>query len=162
MPERLVIANTSPLFYLHQVGHLEALRLLYGRIVIPPAVEAELKAGAGAGLTTPEISEVDGIAVHPLRSRALVPVIVDLGPGEAEVLGLGMEWPGSLLILDDRLGRRVAQLNSLICTGTLGVLVRAKQAGHLKAIRGVIQNLRACGLWLTDDLVAMVLEQANE
>jgi predicted nucleic acid-binding protein len=33
MPERLVIANTSPLFYLHQIGHLEVLRGLYRGVV---------------------------------------------------------------------------------------------------------------------------------
>ncbi len=40
MPERLVITNTSPLLYLHLVGHLAVLQNLYGAIVIPPAVQA--------------------------------------------------------------------------------------------------------------------------
>lgn len=53
MPERLVIANTSPLFYLHQIGRLEVLRALYERIVIPPAVQAELAAGGQAGFAPP-------------------------------------------------------------------------------------------------------------
>lgn len=162
MPERLVIANTSPLFYLHQVGHLEVLRALYGRIVIPVAVQAELAAGGQAGFATPDISRAEWIEVRPVRSKELIPAVVDLGPGEAEVLALGLEHPGSLLILDDRLGRRVAHLNSLTYTGTVGVLVKAKQAGHLKAIRHIIQQLRATGLWLADDFVAMVLDQANE
>lgn len=87
---------------------------------------------------------------------------MDLGPGEAEILALGLENPGSLLVLDDRLGRRVAHLNSLTYTGTVGVLVKAKQAGHVKAICPLIQQLRAAGLWLSDDLVAMLLDQANE
>jgi predicted nucleic acid-binding protein len=162
MRERLVIANTSPLFYLHQVGHLEVLRALYGRIVIPVAVQAELAAGGQAGFATPDISRAKWIEVRPVRSKELIPAVVDLGPGEAEVLALGLEHPGSLLILDDRLGRRVAHLNSLTYTGTVGVLVKAKQAGHLKEIRGIVQQLRESGLWLTDDLVTMVLDQANE
>jgi predicted nucleic acid-binding protein len=41
MPERLVISNTSPILYLHQVGHLDLLRRLYGTIQIPHAVELE-------------------------------------------------------------------------------------------------------------------------
>jgi predicted nucleic acid-binding protein len=162
MPERLIIANTSPLFYLHQVGHLGILRVLYGHIVIPPAVEAEIRAGSEAGLSVPDIAQAEWIEDKAVRSRQLVPVVVDLGPGEAEVLALGVECPGSLLILDDRLGRRVAHLNSLTYTGTLGVLIKAKQAGHVRSIRAIIQDLRGAGLWLTDDLVDMILEQANE
>lgn len=162
MPERLVIANTSPLFYLHQIGHLEVLRALYRHIVIPPAVQAELAAGGKAGFATPDISQAEWIEVKRVRSQVLIPAIVDLGPGEAEVLALGLEYPGSLLVLDDRLGRRVAHLNSLTYTGTVGVLVKAKQAGHVKAIRPLIQHLRTAGLWLADDLVAMALDQANE
>ena len=162
MPERLVIANTSPLFYLHQVGHLEVLRSLYGRIVIPPAVQAELAAGGKAGFASPDVSQAGWIEVRRVRSQEIIPAVVDLGPGEAEVLALGLEYPGSLLVLDDRLGRRVAHLNSLTYTGTVGVLVKAKQAGHVKAIRPLIQQLRATGLWLADELVAMVLDQAKE
>jgi predicted nucleic acid-binding protein len=162
MPDRLVVANTSPLYYLHQVGHLGILRVLYGRIVVPPAVEEEIGAGSEAGLSVPELPRTEWIEVKPIRSRELIPVVVDLGPGEAEVLALGMEWPGSLLILDDQHARRVARLNSLTFTGTLGVLVKAKHAGHLKSIRTIVEDLRGAGLWLTDDLVAMTLQQANE
>lgn len=43
MPERVVVCNTSPLLYLHQVGQLELLKSLYQRIKIPSAVREELR-----------------------------------------------------------------------------------------------------------------------
>lgn len=43
MPEGRVVCNTSPLLYLHQVNQLELLSLLYGQVLIPPAVRAELR-----------------------------------------------------------------------------------------------------------------------
>jgi predicted HTH domain antitoxin len=46
MPDRLVISNTSPLLYLHQVGRLDLLWRLYGQIQIPLAVKNELIAGS--------------------------------------------------------------------------------------------------------------------
>ena len=162
MPERLVVANTSPLYYLHQIGQLEVLRALYGRVAVPPAVREELADGGRAGLSTPDVSRVGWIDILPVRSREFIPVIVDLGPGEAEVVALGLEHPGSLLVLDDQLGRRVARLNAVRYPGTVGVLVKAKQGGHLKEISALIRQLRAAGLWLSDDLVAMVLDQAGE
>ncbi len=162
MPERLVIANTSPLLYLRQVGRLELLRALYGVITVPPAVRAELEAGAKAGILVPDIATLPWIEEKAVQSRALIPAIVDLGSGEAEVIALGLEHPGSLLILDDLLARRVAALNHLLFTGTLGVLIKAKQAGHLESVRPVIESLRAAGHWLGDALVATVLVQAGE
>lgn len=162
MPERLVITNTSPLLYLHLVGHLAVLQNLYGAIVIPPAVQAELEIGARANVRVPDISTLPWIAVKPVQAQAVIPAVVDLGPGEAEVIALGLEHPGSMLILDDQLARRMAALNRLRYTGTVGVLVKAKQAGHLEAVRPVVESLRAVGQWLDDELVAMVLAQAGE
>jgi predicted nucleic acid-binding protein len=49
MPERIVVSNTSPLQYLHQVGHLDLLKRLYGEILVPPAVQEELRAGGNGG-----------------------------------------------------------------------------------------------------------------
>jgi predicted nucleic acid-binding protein len=162
MPERLVIVNTSPLLYLHLAGHLEILRDLYRSIVIPHAVAAELLAGLQAGVEAPKMERFPWIAIKPVRSIALIPAILDLGPGEAEVIALGLEHPGSLLIIDDRLARRVAALNHVTFTGTLGVLVKAKKTGCLPAIAPVIQRMQSSGIWLSADLVAMVLAQAGE
>lgn len=162
MPERLIVTNTSPLLYLHLVGHLGVLQLLYEAIVIPPAVLAELEAGARANVIVPDVATLPWVEVKTVQTRALIPAVVDLGPGEAEVIALGLEHPGSLLILDDQLARRMAALNHLTCTGTIGVLIKAKQAGHLEAVRPVVERLRASGQWLSDELVAMVLAQAGE
>jgi uncharacterized protein DUF3368 len=41
--------------------------------------------------------------------------------------------------LDDGLGRRIAGLSNLVFTGTLGVLVKAKQTGLLPAVAPVIE-----------------------
>jgi uncharacterized protein len=60
------------------------------------------------------------------------------------------------------LARRIARLQSLQFTGTIGVLVRAKQVGLLSAISPVISALREAGLWLSDELVNEVLIQAGE
>jgi len=40
----LVVADTSPLNYLVQIGAVEVLRFLYGRVVIPVEVRTELMA----------------------------------------------------------------------------------------------------------------------
>jgi predicted nucleic acid-binding protein len=92
----------------------------------------------------------------------LLPAVVDLGAGEAEAIALALSYPGSLLILDDALGRRIAGLSELRYTGTLGVLVKSKQAGLLPHVAPVIEALRRTNMWLHPDLIAWVLRQAGE
>jgi len=88
--------------------------------------------------------------------------VTDLGRGEAEVIALGLERPDSRLILDDKLGRPIAELHGLQFTGTVGVIPKAKQAGLLTAVLPVITSLRQAGLWLSDAFVAEVLRQVGE
>lgn len=59
MPERVVVCNTSPLLYLHQVSNLELFAKLYGELTVPPAVESELRAGQERGIEVPVISEIE-------------------------------------------------------------------------------------------------------
>ncbi len=122
----LVIVNTSPLLYLHQVGCLELLQQLYGTITVPPAVPQELEIGKLQGVDVPEVNSIEWIQTRPVASATLIPAVIDLGQGEAEVIALGLENPDSLLIFDDSLARRIADLYGLRYTGTLGVLVKAK------------------------------------
>ncbi|MFL6259120.1 MAG: DUF3368 domain-containing protein [Thermoanaerobaculia bacterium] len=162
MPDRLVISNTSPLLYLHQVSHLELLPRLYGQIQIPSAVREELRAGAELGVAVPDIGTLDWLRVELLRDTSLLPVVIDLGPGEAEAIALAIAHPGSLLILDDTLGRRIARLNRLTYTGTLGILVKAKNQGLLPSVSPVIEALRSTTMYLTDSLIETVLREAGE
>lgn len=162
MPESLTICNTSPLLYLHLVNWLVLLRQVYETIIIPPAVRDELLVGAERGINVPKIEELSRIEVLPLRSPDLIPLVTDLGRGEAETIALSLEYPGSLLIIDDALARRIARVSDLKFTGTLGVVVKAKQRGLLDAVDPVIAALREAGLWLGDELVSEVLRQAGE
>lgn len=69
---------------------------------------------------------------------------------------------GSLLIFDDQLARRIANLYQLKYTGTLGVLVKAKKLGYLSSIAPIIDELRHLGMWLNDRIVGDILQSAEE
>lgn len=162
MPEQLTISNTSPLLYLHLVRQLDLLAQLYGEVFIPLAVAAELQAGAEQGVDVPQVAALPWLKVMPLVSDTSIPLVTDLGAGEAEVIALGLENPKSRLIVDDTLARRIARLHQLQFTGTVGIVVKAKQVGLLEAVSPIVSALREAGLWLSDSLVAEVLRQAGE
>jgi uncharacterized protein len=162
MPNVLTFINTSPLLYLHQVGQLELLSKLYGVIIAPTAVEQELAEGKAKGVDVPDLNHLNWLQIRTIDSASTIPNLIDLGRGEAEVIALGLENPNSLLILDDQLGRRIAALHQLHYTGTLGVLIKAKQAGYLASIAPIITALQEQGMWLTELIIQAALKLAEE
>jgi uncharacterized protein len=161
MPDRQVITNTSPLFYLHQIDRLNLFPSLYGHVTVPIAVQRELQAGESQGHSIPILEQLNWVKLSSANARFL-PNVTDLGEGEAEVIALGIENPGSLLILDDALGRRIANLYNLTCTGTLGVILRAKELGHLDQVQPIIQLLQERGMWLNQPVIETILRLARE
>ncbi|OQA42177.1 MAG: hypothetical protein BWY52_02296 [Chloroflexi bacterium ADurb.Bin325] len=75
---------------------------------------------------------------------------------------LGLERPGSLLVLDDSLARRVAESLGLRFTGTLGLLLDAKHAGFIPAVRPLLDQLQELRFRFAPHTRQAVLELAGE
>lgn len=108
MPE--VICNTSPLQYLHQIGQLELLPALVSRVVVPTAVAEELAEGRRRGLDLPVPEMLPWVELAVPANEQVVRLVADLGPGETEVLLLALEQTDPVVILDDALARRHAEM----------------------------------------------------
>src|SRR2546423_92920 len=119
MPD--VIADTSPLQYLHRLGLLDLLHQDYGTVAVPDAVVREIAAGAALGADVPEISTVPWIQVETVTIGSLHQVATSLGRGEREVIGLALPKPNPLVILDDADARREARRISIPFTGVFGI-----------------------------------------
>lgn len=162
MPEPTVVCNTSPLLYLHQIRHLDLLRKLYRQLVVPSAVDEELAAGRAQGVDVPALSDLPWIELRWVSPRAVDPSVKKLGAGEAAVITLGLQIQPSLLILDDQTGRRAAAASGLTFTGTLGVLIKAKRDRLIEAVSPILEQLSKTTMWLTEDLLEMVRDEAGE
>lgn len=159
---RVVISNTSPIFYLNKLGYLNLLERLYGEIVIPYAVLEELEEGEKAGEDVPEISEYKWMRVRHISVPSHIKIIPDLGKGEAEVLALALEEKEHLLIIDDSLARRIAKLQSLKFTGTAGILLKAKKEGFINEVEPILNQLKDVGFFLREDMIANILKLSGE
>jgi predicted nucleic acid-binding protein len=85
-----------------------------------------------------------------------------LDQGEAEVLALAIEHKARLVVIDELKGRRYAHRLGLSLTGTLGVLLLAKERGLITAIAPVIEQLNDNGLYFSSELVEQTLALAGE
>ncbi len=160
MPD--VISNSSPLQYLYQADVLDLLPALFGQVCVPEAVVAELEEGRRRSVPLPTLADLSWLQVRTVRNRTLLPLVTHLGDGEKEVLALGRELSDALLLLDDRDARRHAHALELEISGTLGVLLLAKERGILDAVRPVLDRLQALRFRLDARTRQSVLELAGE
>jgi uncharacterized protein len=136
----LVVSDTSPILNLVAVERLELLRDLYGSIVIPPAVSAELHAN-GIFLMADWVERIE-----PLNRAAVDGLRAELDAGESEAIVLGQQLKASLLLMDERLGRRAAIQLGLDVTGLLRHSCRRQEAWPYLFMRPAVgRHDRACG-----------------
>ncbi|MGB3310303.1 MAG: DUF3368 domain-containing protein [Nodosilinea sp.] len=160
MPE--VIADTSIMQYLFQTNHLFLLPSLYNNVVLPIAVRDELETGRNCGILLPKPDDFEWIQLIYVDEQSLVPQTPGLGRGEREVLSLAVNRSNSLALLDDGLARQYAKRLSIRFTGTLGILLKAKQAGLIDQIGPVVDLLNQLGFRASEETRAAVLRLAAE
>jgi predicted nucleic acid-binding protein len=159
-PAAPVILNNTPLVALWVLGRLDLLRDLYGAVTIPTAVRDEFLAIERDGREA-ALAEAPWIKTATLRHPQRALVYTGLDEGEAEVLALAEET-GGLVVMDERKGRRYAQRLGLSLTGSLGILLFAKERGLVSSVADALTALRAAGLWVDPSLVAETLRLAGE
>lgn len=150
-----VICDASPVIVFEQIGRLDLLKMLFGQVVIPPAVAAEFRPTLA---TLPHWIRV----VAPVSIQVHAPWSDRLGDGEMEAISLAVERHAQCLVVDDRDARINAQSRGLVTTGSLGVLLAAKRRGCLSAVEPVIgEMLKHC--FHVDDLtIRTILFAAGE
>ena len=86
----------------------------------------------------------------------------NLGAGETAVLSFALAQPSYRAMVDDREARRCARTLGLRTLGTAGMLVLAKRRGLIASVEIGVVRLRDAGLWLSDEVVRVLLRQAGE
>jgi predicted nucleic acid-binding protein len=147
----IVVADTTPLNYLVLIGQIDLLRVLYGQMLIPPAVATELN-----DLRTP--GPVRKWFAQPgewlqIRAPKHIPANFPdtLGPGEREAIALSQELQADALLLDEWDGRTEAERRHLTVVGTLRVLGDAAEH-DLVDLPAALAQLRATNFRASDVL----------
>jgi predicted nucleic acid-binding protein len=131
---------------------------MFGQVAIPRAVLGEIfQRGPSLAQALPA-----WIQVHDVKDRAQVDELrLILDPGESEALVLASEL-GALLVIDERAGRREARSRGLPHTGTVGLLLDAKRAGLVPALKPLLDQLHSVGFRMSASLLAGALQVAGE
>ncbi|SLM29310.1 Putative nucleic acid-binding protein [Desulfamplus magnetovallimortis] len=164
MPEpKQLVMNTGPILALIAgLGNLQILKSLYDRVIVPYEVCHEIIAGGLTGFGTTEFNDADFL------DKLSEPTIVQphlqnsLDLGEASVIQTALDKMIQTVCIDEPVGRRIARLNGLKLTGTLGIMIRAKKEGHTFLLREAIDNMQTHGIHLSDKIISFALKQVRE
>jgi predicted nucleic acid-binding protein len=150
-----IVSNSSPLIALARIQRLDLVPAVLQTILIPPAVAREIE---------PSIPVLPGwISVKvPSSQRPVLTSRGRLGDGEREAIALAIDVSADAVLIDERAGRRAAEEAGLKVIGTLGLLLEAKRAGHVTAIRAELDKLLETSFFLSPQLYDHVMRMSGE
>jgi predicted nucleic acid-binding protein len=151
----IVVSDTTAITTLIKSGDENLLATLFGSVIVPPAVADELLAFHSR---LPDFIQVrrGSAASRPAGTE-------QLGPGEAEAIQLAVELHADWLLLDDRKARIAATRLGAHCAALTALLVKAKQLGHIRSVREMLERFeQRGGLYLSEAVKEEVLRQAGE
>ena len=151
MPD-IIISDTSCLVLLDKIGRLELLKSCYSTIFITKEIQFEY------GNELPKWVIIE----QPKDSVVQKTLEQVLDKGEASALALALERQSTTIILDDLRARKVAKSLNLTITGTLGVLVKAKQDGVIDKVRPLIDELLKTDFRVSENVIERILEVCGE
>ena len=159
-----IISNTSPIINLAAINRLNLLRILYDSIIIPQAVHDEIVVTGAGEPGAKEVQEFDWIIRYEIKDRLLVDSLsIELDLGEAEAIACAIELKANRLLIDEQLGRRIAQRMGLPITGIIGLLIESKQQGFIQHVKPELDALMAkAGFWVDQSLYHQVLQYVGE
>ncbi|MEX2594727.1 MAG: DUF3368 domain-containing protein [Anditalea sp.] len=149
--QKIIVSDTSCLILFYKIGQFELLHKVFGHVIITETVFQEFKR------PIPKWIQV----INP-RTNLYLGLQGFLDPGEATSISLATEFKGSLLIIDESKGRKVAKELGVAITGSLGVLVTAKNRGIIDAVKPVIEKIKQTNFRLSDNLINKVFQYVNE
>jgi predicted nucleic acid-binding protein len=144
---------------------MEILRWRFPLVIVPHAVRMELEAASDKNLIgmVDQACEAGWMQVAESSLSDWQAPISRLGPGETAALALAVTLPEAVLLMDERRGRRAARMLGLTTTGVLGLLMWAKQAGHLDSLAQAIRDLRSNDSFFIDpELLRQALTEVGE
>jgi predicted nucleic acid-binding protein len=157
----LVVADNSPIRYLRLLDCDHMLPVLFGRLLIPPAVLRELQHPHAPEIVRMWLAAPPSwLEVYPLRGQPGA-TVARLEAGEQEAIVLAQELQADILLVDDGKARDVAIAQGLHVMGTVGVLEQAAIQG-LVDLPEVLARLLTTNFRILPSIITEVLARDAE
>lgn len=157
---KVIVSDSSPLIALLNIQHLDLLKQLFEKIIIPTAVANEIEPGETSSSLWFKLKKSGFIHIEVLfeNTDRLDILKLQLDPGESEAILLSDQLKAPLLI-DERAGRKMAKAMGLQIIGLVGVLYALKQSGHITPdnMTKLVRSLDKVHFRMSDELKDLLL-----
>ena len=160
----IVVADTSVILNLCCVQHEHLLQQLFQRVLIPNEVADEFVwltkvQKRFSGLILPPWIEI----LSAPKSYPVEVVEAELDAGEAAAIALFLTQKADALLIDEKIGRKVAIKLGVRTVGILGILTDAKNDRLIPSVKVLLDRLETeANFWISRDLRLQVLKLAGE
>jgi uncharacterized protein len=160
----IVVADTSVILNLAFAGQERLLELLFKVVLAPPEVRDEFESVVHRKACFKGLQFPDWIGIRPVQlpvSKQLAGLQLDVG--EVAAISLACEINADAILIDEPAGRLAAIRLGHTTFGLLGVLLQAKEQGHLASVTRVMDTLTMNGeFYISAQLRQNVLRLAGE
>lgn len=149
---KVIISDTSCLILLSKIEELHLLERLYSEVMVSEEIAEEF------GEPLPAFIKIQ--SVKDKQKQILLEMQID--KGESSGIALAMEIEHSVLIIDDYKARKIAERLNIAFTGTLGVIISAKQKGIIATIKPLLEKMKQTNFRISEALEREAIKLANE
>jgi len=148
----VIISDTSCLIAFDRINRLEILHAVFPIIITTKEVQDEYGKPFPGWISITEVKD---------KSKKLE-LEKSLDKGEASAIALAVETKNSILIIDEKKGRAIAEKNHLHIIGTLKILLLAKQKGIIDSLSEIIALLEKNNFRFSKNIKEKMLSEAGE
>jgi len=147
-----IVCDSSTIIALERINHLWLLENLAEVILIPYAVNKELRSKRGFNLT-------DRFKVEEAKNKLFIRQNrKGLHIGEVEAIALAKDIKADLVILDDKKARKLAENEGIRVAGLLAILIIAKEKGLIKKVKPGVDDLIKHNFFIGKDTYIEILK----
>lgn len=157
----MIVSNSSPIISIGTIGRMDLFRKCCKEVIIPFAVYTEIsqKKESPEFLSLKKAIEEKWVKVEKIT---LLPSLrtVTLGEGEKEAISLAAKHK-LILIIDDDMAKKYAEIMGVEPHGTLYVLILAvrKKILNKKEAVDILHQMMKAGFYISTDVYAIFLAE---
>ncbi|MBF0266092.1 MAG: DUF3368 domain-containing protein [Gammaproteobacteria bacterium] len=156
----IVFSNTTPFIALSAIDKLSLMPRLFNEIYV--VFEVVEECSQGGLIQVPPLQTltwVKCIKSKPLKNKM---ILLELDKGEKYTIDMACQLKADKVIIDEKIGRNMAEYLNLNVIGTLGILLTAKQRGWISSFSVCVSKLQDKGLYYNSNLVKRLAQIVNE
>ena len=146
-----VYVDTSSLIILNKINALDLLNKIYSNVIITNYIQLELNEAIPSWISVELTYNIDQSFLKNFN----------LGLGETSIIINAIKNNG-FLIIDDLKARKIATTLSLRYTGSIGILIIAKELKLIDSVKYYLEKIQTTNFRISDALIFKALEIAHE